>query len=100
MARVGQLDRLNTGKPKVSGNDRQAAGVRTHDDFVRRPALLQKSWSGRSLPFPLWGQAARTLSAVRRALKRFMTEQVNATGSREPAKDADVDFGGLAVRIS
>jgi hypothetical protein len=28
-----------------------------------------------------------------------MTEQANATGSREAAKDADVDFGGLAIRI-
>ncbi len=37
------------------------------------------------------------ISAVPRALKRFMTEQASATGSREPAKDADVDFGGLAV---
>jgi hypothetical protein len=29
-----------------------------------------------------------------------MTEQVNATGSREPAKDADMDFGGLSVGVS
>jgi hypothetical protein len=29
-----------------------------------------------------------------------MTEQVSATGSREPAKDADVDFGGLTFRIA
>ncbi len=29
-----------------------------------------------------------------------MTEQVNATGPREPAKDADLDFGGLPVRVS
>jgi hypothetical protein len=26
-----------------------------------------------------------------------MTEQVNATGSREPAKDEELDFGGLAI---
>ena len=29
-----------------------------------------------------------------------MTEQANAIGSREPAKDADLDFGGLAVGVS
>ena len=42
----------------------------------------------------------RTISAVPRALQRLMTEQANAIGSREPAKDADLDFGGLAVWVS
>ena len=35
-----------------------------------------------------------------KAEQRFMTEPVNATGPREPAKDADLDFGGLAVGVS
>ncbi|MDP2737288.1 MAG: hypothetical protein Q8O82_00900 [Pseudorhodobacter sp.] len=29
-----------------------------------------------------------------------MTEQANTIGSREPAKDTDLDFGGLTVRVS
>jgi len=32
-------------------------------------------------------------------LKRFMNEQTNATGSREPANDADMDLSGLAVWV-
>ena len=34
------------------------------------------------------------------AEQRFMTERSNAIGPRETAKDADVDFGHLAIWIS
>ena len=51
-------------------------------------------------PFPLEDQATRTISAVPRVLKRFMNEQANPMRLREPANDADVDFGGLVVGVS
>lgn len=53
------------------------------------PALLQKSGSGRTRPFPRWVQAMRSISAVASALKRFMsatriwTSAVWRSGSRE-----------------
>ena len=63
-------------------------------------ALLQKGGLRRDFPFRLQVQATRTISAVPWALKRLMNEQANAMRSREPANDADVDFGGLAVWVS
>ena len=62
--------------------------------------MLRNSRLRRDFPFPRLLQSTRTISAVPGAKKRFMTEQANAIGSREPAKDADLDFGGLAVRVS
>jgi hypothetical protein len=61
--------------------------------------MLQKGSLRGEGRFPLQAQATRTISAVPRALKRFMNEQANAMCSREPANDADVDFGGLAIGV-
>ena len=63
-------------------------------------ALLRNSRLTRDLPFPFGRQFPRTILVVPGALKRLMTEQANATGSRVPAQDAGLDFGGLALRVS